>query len=57
MEFDDNLLLEEESNEGLEGSPTFSEEDAEPHDEPLYPGAAITVGVVMTLLLAFIVCH
>jgi len=60
MEFDDNMLLDEESSEGLEGSPTFSEEDAEPqydHDEPLYPGAAITVGVVMTLVLAFVVRH
>jgi len=64
MEFDDNMLFdEEERNKGLEDSPTFSGKnaDGEPqyddHDEPLYTGAAITVGVVMTLLLAFIVCH
>jgi len=63
MQFDNNMLCDEGgSSEGLEDSPTFSEEEAddEPqydHVEPLYPGAAITVGMVMTLLLAFIVRH
>ena len=39
-----------------------SEEEADSgshyrHDDPLYAGAAITVGVAMTLLLAFIIRH
>ena len=60
MQLDDNMAFEdqEESNEGLEDSD--EENDSEPqydHDDPLYPGAEITVGVFMTLLLAFAVRH
>lgn len=54
---------EEDTDSGAEEkADDGAEEDADSeshheHDDPLYRGAAITVGVAMTLLLAFIVRH
>ena len=64
---DSNGVAEEQSNQELEEGESpiggiGSEEEADSglhyeHDDPLYAGAAITVGVAMTLLLAFVVRH
>ena len=50
---------EQEADSGAEQETDSGAEQQEPneYDEPLYPGAAITVSIAMTLLLAFIVCH
>ena len=54
--------MAEEADSGAEEADSGAEEDADrgshhEHDDPLYRGAAITVGVAMALLLAFIVRH
>ena len=58
-QFDETIFeSQEECHEGTEDSD--EDDDSEPrydHDDPLYPGAEITVGIVMTLLLAFAVRH
>ena len=45
---------EEKADSGTEEANSGSHYD---HDDPLNVGAGITVGVAMTLLLAFIVCY
>ena len=63
---DSDSVADEESIQELEGEipkqRTITEEETDSeshyeHDDPLYAGAVITVGVAMTLLLAFIVRH
>ena len=49
---------EQEADSGAEQeADSGAEQEANEYNEPLYPGAAITVSIAMTLLLAFIVCH
>ena len=58
----DSGAEEKADSEAEEKADSGAEDDADSgshheHDDPLYAGAAITVGVAMTLLLAFIVRH
>ena len=57
-----NSRTEERANSEEEKADSEAEEEADTgshydHNDPLYAGAGITVGVAMTLLLAFIVHH